>query len=105
MVFYETSIFTDQVTHLLDDVSYRKLQNQLVRAPESGDLVPRSGGLRKIRWQAAGRGKRGGLRVIYYLQSRDRIYLLFAYPKNAQDNLTPLQTQRLRQLTEQSLLP
>ena len=105
MVFYETSIFTDQVTHLLDDVSYRKLQNQLVRAPESGDLVPRSGGLRKIRWQAAGRGKRGGLRVIYYLQSRDRIYLLFAYPKNAQENLTPLQTQRLRQLIEQTLLP
>jgi hypothetical protein len=105
MVFYETPIFIDQVTHLLDDESYRKLQNQLVRDPESGDLVPRSGGLRKIRWQAAGRGKRGGLRVIYYLQSHERIYLLFAYPKNAQENLTPQQTQKLRQLIEQTLLP
>jgi hypothetical protein len=105
MVFYETPIFIDQVTHLLDDESYRKLQNQLVRDPESGDLVPRSGGLRKIRWLAAGQGKRGGLRVIYYLQSQERIYLLFAYPKNAQENLTPQQTQKLRQLIEQTLLP
>lgn len=105
MVFYETSVFTNQVTQLIDDESYRSLQNHLVRAPESGDLVPRSGGLRKIRWQASGRGKRGGLRVIYYLQSNDRIYLLFAYPKNVQENLTPQQTQKLRDLVAQTLLP
>src|SRR6266478_2218942 len=71
MVFYETPIFTEQVVEFLDDDSYRELQSVLIREPESGNLIPRSRGLRKIRWRAAGRGKRGGIRVIYYLVSRE----------------------------------
>ncbi len=103
MVFYETAIFTEQVVEFLDDNSYRELQFVLSRNPESGDLIPHSRGLRKIRWRGAGRGKRGGIRVIYYLVTRDQIYMLYAYPKNKQENLTQDQIQRLRKLVEQQL--
>ena len=103
MVFYETDIFTEQIVEFLDDDSYRELQSVLIRDPESGDLIPRSRGLRKIRWRVPGRGKRGGIRVIYYLVTRDQIYLLFAYAKNQQENLTQQQLQRLRNLVDQHL--
>jgi hypothetical protein len=60
MVIFETPIFTRQVQELFTDEEYRKLQNELVARPEAEDLIPGSGGLRKIRWKAHGRGKRGG---------------------------------------------
>ena len=103
MVFYETAIFTEQIVEFLDDDSYRELQCVLIREPESGRVIPHSRGLRKIRWRAAGRGKRGGIRVIYYLVTREQIYMLYAYPKNKQENLTKEQTQRLRALVDQHL--
>ena len=103
MVFYETAIFTEQVVEFLDDDSYGELQNLLVREPESGNLIPRSRGLRKIRWRVAGRGKRCGIRVIYYLVTREQIYMLYAYAKNKQENLTQEQTQRLRNLVDRHL--
>ena len=103
MVFYETPIFTEQVVEFLDDDSYRELQSVLIREPESGNLIPRSRGLRKIRWRAAGRGKRGGIRVIYYLVTRDQIYMLYAYAKSRQEDLTQEQIQRLRNLVDQHL--
>jgi len=103
MVFYETPIFTEQVVEFLDDESYRALQNALILDPEAGDLIPRSRGLRKIRWKVAGRGKRGGIRVIYYLVTKDQIFMLYAYAKNEQENLTPDQTQKLRNLVERHL--
>src|SRR4051812_20367186 len=56
MEFYETDIFTEQIVATLDDDSYRKLQSVLIQNPEAGDLIPRTRGLRKIRWQAPGRG-------------------------------------------------
>jgi len=56
--------------------------------PESGDLIPESGGVRKIRWSIAGPGKRGGLRVIYYARVRQGIiWMLTLYPKNVTDNI------------------
>ena len=103
MVFYETPIFTEQVVEFLDDDSYQELQSVLIREPESGNLIPRSRSLRKIRWRAAGRGKRGGIRVIYYLVTRDQIYMLYAYAKNRQEDLTHEQFQRLRNLVDQHL--
>ena len=103
MVFYETAIFTEQILGLLEDDSYRELQWVLIRKPDSGAIIPGSRGLRKIRWRAAGRGKRGGIRVIYYLVTGDQIYLLYAYPKNKQEDLTPAQLQRLRHLVDQHL--
>ena len=66
MVIIETSVFTKQVQTLLTDEEYHQLQAELVRRPEAGAVIPRSGGLRKVRWSMPGRGKRGGARVIYY---------------------------------------
>lgn len=57
--------------------------------PEAGDVIPGSGGCRKVRWSRAGSGKRGGVRVIHYNQLADgRIYLLLVYAKSAQDNVS-----------------
>jgi len=70
MIIFETSIFTKQITDLFKDEEYRALQNYLVDMPEVGKVVPGSGGIRKVRWAASGRGKRGGARVLYYLATR-----------------------------------
>ena len=59
-----------------------------IAAPESGDVIPGSGGCRKVRWSRTGKGKRGGVRVIHYSQLADgRIYLLLIYAKSAQENI------------------
>ena len=101
MVLIETPTFTRRVLALLDDDHYRELQNHLVRHPSAGKIIPGTGGLRKIRWAAAGRGKRGGLRIIYYWWvPQDRISLLLIYAKNEQDNLTPAQAKQLKRILE-----
>ncbi len=102
MIIIETSIFTRQVQALLDDDDYRRLQTILVIRPDAGDLIPGGGGLRKIRWGTQGRGKRGGLRVIYYWAVRqDRILMLLMYAKNVQDDLTAEQLKVLRAIIEE----
>ncbi|MDP3176634.1 MAG: hypothetical protein Q8M76_01940, partial [Spirochaetaceae bacterium] len=69
MEFIETSVFTKLIDALLDAEQYRALQDALTLRSEAGDLIPGTKGLRKIRWGAEGRGKRGGLRVIYYYKN------------------------------------
>jgi hypothetical protein len=99
MVISETSIFTRQIRSLLTDDEYRELQVTLVHRPNAGALIVGSGGLRKLRWGAQGRGKRGGVRVIYYWAvSSEQILLLLIYAKNAQDDLTPAQLKALRKM-------
>jgi hypothetical protein len=89
MEFIETPIFTRMVTTLLADDEYRELQNELVENPERGDLIKGGGGIRKLRYAARGRGKSGGIRVIYYwMKDRYQIYMLVAYPKSKKDDLT-----------------
>ena len=101
MVIVETSIFTRRVVRLLDDESYRLLQAELLQDPEKGDLMRGSGGLRKLRWAVPGRGKSGGVRVIYYWAvSKDRFLMLLIYDKTEQDELTADQLRQLRQLVE-----
>jgi len=101
MRFVETSVFTAQIVDAIDDDSYRQLQVALVLRPEQGALIKGSGGLRKLRWSMQGQGKRGGIRVIYFWHPGDEtFYMLFAYPKNVQADLTPAQARALRRLVE-----
>ena len=86
--FIETPLFTKVVEQYLDDEAYGELQSYLNLHPESGVVVPGSGGVRKLRWAAPGRGKRGGLRVIYYLKlPQDQIWLLTVYGKNVRESI------------------
>jgi mRNA-degrading endonuclease RelE of RelBE toxin-antitoxin system len=95
------NIFTRRIQDILADEEYRLLQSQLVQRPDSGKIVPGSGGLRKLRWSASGRGKRGGARVIYYwFVSEDVILMLFVFPKNEQEDLTPDQSKQLKKIVE-----
>lgn len=101
MIIIETSIFTRQVLTLLEEDEYRRLQTMLVVHPQVRDIIPGSGGLRKLRWGAKGRGKRGGVRVIYYwVVKEERILMLLIYGKNEQDDLTVDQLKILRQIVE-----
>jgi len=101
MVIIETTFFTRQIQRLLSDDEYRQLQADLVNHPEQGEIIQGSGGLRKTRWSVQGRGKRGGIRVIYYwVVNQDQILMLMAYVKNEQENLTPEQVKILRQIVE-----
>lgn len=102
MVIIETSIFTRQVQALLTDEENRRLQTTLIRHPDSGAVIPGSGGLRKVRWALQGHGKRGGVRTIYYWAvSKDQILMLLMYAKNEQDNLTVEQLKVLRRIVEE----
>ena len=102
MLIVETRAFTHRIRALITDEEYRELQLGLVAAPAAGDVIRGSGGLRKIRWSAGGRGKRGGIRVIYFFhRESDRILLLFAFAKNERSDLTAAQVATLRSVVEQ----
>jgi mRNA-degrading endonuclease RelE of RelBE toxin-antitoxin system len=88
MEFIETSTFTKLIYSFLSDDEYVGLQGFMFMFPEAGDLVPGSGGVRKLRWATTGRGKRGGVRVIYYFKKRDsEIWMLTIYGKNQVENI------------------
>jgi mRNA-degrading endonuclease RelE of RelBE toxin-antitoxin system len=86
--FIEATAFTKCVYDYLSDDEYLGLQSFLLLYPESGKVVPGSGGVRKIRWAMAGKGKSGGVRVIYYFKKQDdEIWLLTIYSKNEVENI------------------
>jgi len=86
--FIETRLFTRLVLEYLSDEDYGAMQQVLMKDPEAGPVIPGSGGVRKIRWAAPGRGKRGGYRVIYYVKRVNGvIWLLTMYPKNVAENI------------------
>ena len=102
--FFETQVFTRRVSELLTDDEYAALQGALVVNPEAGDLIPGTGGLRKIRWQESRRrkGKRGGVRVIYYWYTAEgAIYMLLAYSKGEKDDLSAAEKRTLKRLVEE----
>lgn len=104
MELIETPIFTRLVTELLTDDEYRNLQLSLTEYPEAGDIIKGSGGIRKIRVAAKGKGKSGGARVIYYwIMAREQIYLLLAYPKNKKEELTAEELTTLCALVKKEL--
>jgi mRNA-degrading endonuclease RelE of RelBE toxin-antitoxin system len=83
MIFIETTIFTKLLPKYLTDDEYRALQWYLVFYPEAGVVVPGSGGVRKVRWAPEGKGKRGGIRIMYYWKKPAKeIWLLPLYSKS-----------------------
>jgi hypothetical protein len=90
--FVETPYFITRIDALLSDEARRAMQNELLLLPEKGDLIQGTGGCRKLRVadETRGKGKRGGLRVIYFLK-RDRVYFLDVYNKNEASDLSPMQ--------------
>lgn len=86
----ETPIFSRQIDKLFSEDEKRELIDYLAENPLAGNEIPGTGGVRKVRFAASGRGKRGGARVIYYyLDKTMPIYALLAYAKNAKDDMTP----------------
>ena len=101
MVFEEFAPFTRRVMELLDDDELGQVQLLLLGQPDAGKVIPKSGGLRKLRVAAKGHGKRGGARIIYYwVVAHDRILLLDIYAKNEQEDLNTAQLKQLRCLIE-----
>ena len=86
----------------MNDEDYRILQYILAANPEAGDIVQGGGGVRKIRFALPGKGKRGGVRVIYYWQkSKDSIFMLIAYVKSKKNTLTTEETTILKRLVKE----
>ncbi|HXM80758.1 MAG TPA: type II toxin-antitoxin system RelE/ParE family toxin [Burkholderiales bacterium] len=86
--FIETKLFSRLLSEYLTDDEYAQLQAALADAPDRGALVPGSGGVRKLRWSQPGRGKRGGIRVVYYAKTRDGIiWMLTIYAKNEEASI------------------
>jgi len=99
--FRETSFFTKRVSELLADEEYNKLQWRLIEFPDAGDVIKASGGIRKIRQSAKGKGTRGGARVIYYFATANReILMLDIYAKNEREDLSIEQIRELKFLVE-----
>jgi len=104
MEFIETSIFTRQISELLTDAEYKQLQQELLFNPLLGALIKHSGGLRKLRWKTRSKGKRGGVRIIYYYITEDeKIFMLFAYPKSSKDDLNSKELKMLKAIVEGEL--
>jgi hypothetical protein len=88
----ETSAFARQAEKLLSEGEHEELVFFLALHPKSGDEIPGTGGVRKVRFAARGKGKSGGVRVIYYFYDEENpLYAIFLYGKNEQANLTPQQ--------------
>ena len=101
MVFIETTLFSKFLYDYLNDDEYRRLQNFLIEQPTAGAIIQGTSGLRKLRWSLNNKGKRGGIRVIYYYQlSEDQIYLFTIYAKNEVLDLSINEKKVLKKMLE-----
>lgn len=104
MIFSESSSFTKKIYDVISDDEYGQLQWRLAKNPELGVVIPSGGGIRKIRWQIEGKGKRGGARVIYYwVTDNDEILFLDIYRKTDRDDLTKREIEFFKQLVQEYL--
>jgi mRNA-degrading endonuclease RelE of RelBE toxin-antitoxin system len=101
MRIIETPIFTKRVQEILTEDEYRLFQFKLIENPEAGNIIPGSAGIRKIRWTGAGRGKRGGSRILYYWQNKQNtILMLFIFNKNEKADLSKDQLKKFKSIVE-----
>lgn len=101
MEIIETPIFTQAVSSILADSDYKRLQKSIAFRPAAGKLIPKGGGLRKLRWNV---GKTEGLRLIYLFGSKPKvIHMLWIYRKNKQEDLTPDQLKALAKIARENL--
>ena len=99
--FVETKLFTRLVQEYLTDAEYRELQLHLLDNPAAGAVIPGSGGVRKLRWGAPGRGKSGGYRIIYFVKvEQDAVWMLTLYPKNVKENIPAHTLRKIREEME-----
>ena len=87
--FIETPMFTRQIKQIATDEELRELQKTLIESPDKGDLIQKTGGLRKVRMATGNQGKSGSARVIYFLATAEVIYLVMAYPKSTKEGSVP----------------
>lgn len=98
--FIETTMFTRQIKQIATDDELKELQKALIESPDKGDLIQKTGGLRKIRMATGNQGKSGSARVIYFLATAEVIYLVMAYPKSTKDSITDAEKAELKKLTQ-----
>lgn len=102
MVFVETSLFSKLLGAYLSDEEYRQLQNYLIERPDVGAVIKNSSGVRKVRWRAGGKGKSGGIRVIYYWAKADeQTFFLTLYGKGEKEDLSATDLKRVVKLLEE----
>ena len=102
MRFIESPVFTASLRRHRDDEQYRAMRAALSLRPEYGALIPGGAGLRKLRWSAEGRGKRSGVRMIYYWAVDDELcYMVYMYAKNEQGDLSPTQIDALARVVRE----
>lgn len=101
MIVIETRPFARIREDYFDDDAFAAFTYALYQRPKMGKVIQGSGGVRKVRWQLPGRGKRGGVRVIYYIAAKDDlIYLLTAYAKNEAQDLPAELLRKMREVIE-----
>ena len=99
--FIELHPFATVRDKYLNDDEFTAFQHYLAANPDAGDVIPRSGGCRKLRWAIDGRGKSGGVRIIYFLRlNSGQIVLVTMYAKNVQENIDPKLLKRLKEVFE-----
>ena len=102
--FRETKKFSENLSELMSDEDYAELQWELIIRPEGGKIIKGSGGIRKMRWSAKGRGKRGGIPIIYYLATgKGEIFMLDIYAKSEKEDLSQFAVKALRNLVREWL--
>jgi mRNA-degrading endonuclease RelE of RelBE toxin-antitoxin system len=101
MEFKEVKKFTEVIVDLLNDNDYKELQEFLIINPKAGDVIKKTGGLRKIRWSTKTKGKSGGIRTLYYYADINNIiFMIYAYPKSKTDNITDEQAKIFKKMID-----
>jgi hypothetical protein len=101
ITFIETRIFTRRISGLIADDDFAEFQAELAQNPGNGPVIEGTGGLRKVRWKLKGKGKSGGLRIIYlYVRVRNQIHLVFVFTKDESDDLTSGQKKQLKSIVD-----